>query len=123
VVSGAKDLVTIIEINSGGIEPDSHLNPNWISLHNSSMDQTCAQCHTTEDAGGTSDTSFCSNSACHGSAFTFAGFDAPALREILKDQIPTPPPAEVTNLSASPAYDSNIGASVEPVMASPRPAD
>jgi nitrate/TMAO reductase-like tetraheme cytochrome c subunit len=110
VASDAKDLVTTIEINSGGIEPDSHLNSNWISLHNSSLDQTCVQCHTTEDAGGTSDTSFCSNSACHGSVFTYAGFDAPALREILKDQIPTPPPAEVANSSSPPAYDSNIGA-------------
>lgn len=110
VVSDPKDLVTTIEINSGGIEPDSHLNPNWISLHNGSLDQTCVQCHTTEDAGGTSDTSFCSNSACHGSVFTYAGFDAPALREILKDQIPTPPPAEVASSSSPPAYDTNIGA-------------
>ena len=102
--------MTKIEINSGGVEPDTHLNPNWISLHNKSMDQTCAQCHTTEGAGGTSNTSFCSNSACHGSVFTFAGFDAPALREILKDQIPTPPPAESAVSSASPSYDTNIGA-------------
>ncbi|MBV5331537.1 hypothetical protein JZU69_03935, partial [bacterium] len=108
VVSGAKDLVTTIEINSGGVEPDTHLNPNWISLHNKSMDQTCAQCHSTEGAGGTSNTSFCSNSACHGSVFTFAGFDAPALREILKDQIPTPPPAE-TMQSGTSSYDANIG--------------
>ncbi len=110
VVSGAKDLVTTIEINSGGIEPESHLNSNWISLHNKSMDQTCAQCHSTEGAGGTSNTSFCSNSACHGSVFTFAGFDAPALREILKDQIPTPPPAETTTQSGTSSYDTNIGA-------------
>jgi nitrate/TMAO reductase-like tetraheme cytochrome c subunit len=110
VVTGAKDLVTKIEINSGGVEPDSHLNPNWINLHNKSMDQTCAQCHSTEGAGGTSNTSFCSNSACHGSVFTYAGFDAPALREILKDQIPTPPPAETMTSSASPSYDTNIGA-------------
>jgi nitrate/TMAO reductase-like tetraheme cytochrome c subunit/mono/diheme cytochrome c family protein len=112
VVTGEKDLVTKIEINSGGIEPDSHLNPNWISLHNKSMDQTCAQCHSTDGAGGTSNTSFCSNSACHGSVFTFAGFDAPALREILKDQIPTPPPAQTTTTSsptAASSYDTNIG--------------
>jgi mono/diheme cytochrome c family protein len=32
------------------------------------------------------------------------------LREILKDQIPTPPPAEVASSSSPPAYDSNIGA-------------
>jgi len=112
VVSGEKDLVAKIEINSGGVEPDTHLNPNWINLHNKSMDQTCAQCHTTEGAGGTSNTSFCSNSACHGSVFTYAGFDAPALREILKDQIPTPTPAPVkpATSSTSASYDSNIGA-------------
>ncbi len=117
IVTGPKDLVTRIEINSGGVEPDTHLNPNWINLHNKSMDQTCAQCHTTEGAGGTSNTSFCSNSACHGSVFTFAGFDAPALREILKDQIPTPTPVEKTPTpapSSSPSgpssYDANIGA-------------
>jgi mono/diheme cytochrome c family protein len=110
IVSGAKDLVTKIEINTSGIEPESHLNANWINLHNKSMDQTCAQCHSTEGAGGTSNTSFCSNSACHGSVFTFAGFDAPALREILKDQIPTPPPAEAAAPSSSPSsYETNIG--------------
>ncbi len=74
------------------------------------MDQTCAQCHTTEGAGGTSNTSFCSNSACHGSVFTFAGFDAPALREILKDQIPTPPPAKTETKPETSSYDTNIGA-------------
>ena len=110
IVTGPKDLVTRIEINSGGIEPDTHLNPNWINLHNKSMDQTCAQCHTTEGAGGTSNTSFCSNSACHGSVFTYAGFDAPALREILKDQIPTPAPATTTASSGPSSYDANIGA-------------
>jgi mono/diheme cytochrome c family protein len=116
IVSGPKDLVTKIEINSGGVEPDSHLNPNWMNLHNKSMDETCAQCHTTEGAGGTSNTSFCSNIACHGHVFTFAGFDAPALREILKDQIPTPTakPAVATATpsasSASSSYDTNIGA-------------
>ena len=110
IVSGPKDLVTKIEINSGGVEPDTHLNPNWINLHNKSINQTCAQCHSTADAGGTSNTSFCSNSACHGNVFTYAGFDAPALHEILKDQIPTPVPAETTVSSGPASYDSNIGA-------------
>jgi nitrate/TMAO reductase-like tetraheme cytochrome c subunit len=109
IVSGSKDLVTRIEINSGGVEPDSHINPNWISLHNNSINQTCSQCHTIQDMGGTSNTSFCSNSACHGSVFTFAGFDAPALRDILKDQIPTPPPAETATSSGPSSYDTNIG--------------
>jgi mono/diheme cytochrome c family protein len=110
VVTGSKDLVTKIEINSGGVEPGSHLNPNWINLHNKSIDQTCSQCHTIENMGGTSNTSFCSNSACHGTEFTFAGFDAPALRDILKDQIPTPPPAETATSSGPSSYDTNIGA-------------
>jgi hypothetical protein len=42
IVSDSKDLVTNIEINSGGVEPESHINPNWISLHNQSLDQTRA---------------------------------------------------------------------------------
>ena len=95
VVTGPQDFVTDIEISQGP-EPQSHLNPNWISLHNSAFDATCANCHTTGNAGGTDNTSFCSNSACHGSAWDFAGFDAPSLREILRSQLPptpTPMPA------------------------------
>jgi mono/diheme cytochrome c family protein len=42
--------------------------------------------------------------------FTFAGFDAPALREILKEQIATPAPVEKTTSSGPASYDSNIGA-------------
>ena len=91
VVAEDDDFVTNIEI-SHGLEPESHFNPNWISLHNQIFDQTCANCHTVEDMGGTSNTSFCSNSACHGNVYTYAGFDAPALREILADQLPEPDP-------------------------------
>jgi len=109
VVAGTEDFVTNIEI-SRGLEPESHLNPNWIGLHNQVFDQTCASCHKTDDPGGTSNTSFCSNSACHGSVFTYAGFDAPKLREILKSQLPEPvatqPPAPVVG---TPTYDANIG--------------
>jgi len=109
VVSGAEDFVTNIEIGRG-IEPESHLNANWISLHNQSINSTCANCHTTEDMGGTSNVSFCSNSACHGSVFTFAGFDAPKLREILKPQIPTPPPAPgLPPAPDNPTFDNYVG--------------
>jgi len=87
VVAEQYDFVANIEISLGP-EPESHLNPNWISMHHSVFDQTCQNCHTTEDAGGTSNTSFCSNSACHGSVFEYAGFDAPAMREILLEQMP-----------------------------------
>ena len=103
------DFVTNIEI-SRGPEPDSHRNANWISLHNQIFDQTCANCHTTADAGGTSNTSFCSNRSCHGTVYEFAGFDAPALREILKQQLPAPAPvAPVPNAAGNPTYDSFAG--------------
>jgi len=109
VVAGKQDFVVNIEINREP-EPESHLNPNWISLHNQAFDATCANCHTTDDLGGTSDTSFCSNSACHGNIYTYAGFDAPAMREILKDQLPpqpeTPP---LVPVDGTPTFDANIG--------------
>lgn len=108
IVAGAQDFVTKIEI-SRGPEPESHRNPNWISLHNQSVGSTCSACHTMEDAGGTSNTSFCSNSACHGNAFTYAGFDAPALRDILQAQIPAPAPTPTQGPPPeNPTYDGNI---------------
>ncbi|GAB4574630.1 MAG: hypothetical protein Kow0077_22170 [Anaerolineae bacterium] len=64
---------------STGLEPESHLDSTWISRHHNEFDRSCANCHTVENPGGTSDTSFCSNSACHGVRWKFAGFDAPAL--------------------------------------------
>jgi len=112
VVAGKDDFVADIEI-SRGPEPESHLNANWIALHNQVFDASCESCHTVEDAGGTSNTSFCSNSACHGSVFTYAGLDAPALREVLKDQMP-PPPVEVNPSDMeNPTYDSYVGALFE----------
>ena len=108
VVATSQDFVTSIEI-SRGPEPSSHLNPNWISLHNSTIDATCANCHTMGDPGGTSNTSFCSNSACHGTDFTYAGFDAPALRAILQPQLPvsTPEPTLVP-VNGIPTFNANI---------------
>ncbi|MEW6027927.1 MAG: NapC/NirT family cytochrome c [Chloroflexota bacterium] len=110
IVADEDSFVARIEI-SRGPEPESHLNPNWISLHNQVFDSTCANCHEAGDPGGTSNTSFCSNSACHGSVYTYAGFDAPKLREILQSQIPAPAPTE--SLPAVPenlTFDNFIGA-------------
>lgn len=108
VVAGPDKFVANVEI-SRGPEPDTHRNPNWISLHNKSIDSTCAACHTMGDPGGTSNTSFCSNSACHGNAFTYAGFDAPKLREVLQAQIPTPAPNPApAPVVGNPTYDANI---------------
>jgi hypothetical protein len=107
VVAGTEDFVADIQI-SRGPEPESHLNPNWIALHRDIFDASCEGCHTTEDPGGTSNTSFCSNSACHGNVYTYAGFDAPALREILQDQLP-PPPEPAAGDSENPTFDSYVG--------------
>jgi nitrate/TMAO reductase-like tetraheme cytochrome c subunit len=110
IVSSSEDFVTNIEI-SHGLEPESHFNANWISMHNEAIDATCSNCHTTEDPGGTSNTSFCSNSACHGTVYTFAGFDAPALREIIKAQLPPLVlEAPLTPPTGTPTFDNYIGA-------------
>ncbi len=92
VVAGEADFVINLEI-SRGLEPESHLSSNWIGMHRDVFDYTCENCHTIEDPGGISNTSFCSNSACHGSVFEYAGFDAPGLREIWLSQLPPPPPS------------------------------
>jgi len=108
VVVSAQDLVSRIEISRGS-EPNSHLNPNWIILHHNAFAATCSNCHTTGDPGGTSNTSFCSNSACHGSVFTYAGFDAPALRSILQAQLPTPVPSPtLAPVVGTPTFKVNI---------------
>lgn len=109
VVAGSDDFVTNIEI-SRGPEPESHLNPNWIAMHNQALGPSCSNCHSTKDPGGTSNTSFCSNSACHGTVFTFAGFDAPALREIIKNQLPPPEPTPaLPTLTGAPTYENYVG--------------
>ena len=108
VVATSKDFVAKIEI-SRGPEPQSHFNPNWISLHHNVFDATCRNCHTVADAGGTSNTSFCSNSACHGNTFKYAGFDAPSLRTILQSQLPAPTPAAtLAPVVGNPTFHANI---------------
>jgi hypothetical protein len=108
VVATSQDFVARIEI-SRGPEPQSHFNPNWISLHHNAFDATCSNCHTIKDAGGTSNTSFCSNSACHGTTFKYAGFDAPSLRTILQSQLPAPTPAATpAPVVGKPTFDANI---------------
>ncbi len=108
VVKGPNDFVADLEI-SRGPEPQTHLNPNWIGLHRNVFDQTCANCHDTKNAGGTDNSSFCSNSACHGSVWKYAGFDAPALREILQAQLPPTPTPQPLPSGGALTYDGAIG--------------
>ncbi len=108
VVAGTQDFVTNIEI-SRGLEPKNHLNPNWIVRHRTYLDDSCTACHTTADPGGTSNRSFCSNSACHGLAWDYAGLDAPGLAEIVEAQMPIPTATPVpTPVAGLPTYASTI---------------
>ena len=112
VVSDQSDFVANIEI-SRGPEPESHLDPNWIVLHRELFDNTCQNCHTTDNPGGSDNSSFCSNTACHGNVYTYAGFDAPRLRELLQSQIPPPPEPEVPPGERAPTFNNSIGAILE----------
>ncbi|MEI8131438.1 MAG: NapC/NirT family cytochrome c [Leptolinea sp.] len=107
--SDKNQLVTRLEISKGP-EPKSHGNTNWIMLHNQSMDNTCVNCHKMDDPGGVSNTSFCSNSACHGQKWDNVGFDAPKLRSILNASLPpTPTPiVKPTSESGKVTYESDI---------------
>jgi nitrate/TMAO reductase-like tetraheme cytochrome c subunit len=95
VVVAQEQAIAQIEV-SRGTEPGSHLNANWILLHKDAFNPTCSSCHTIADPGGTSNTSFCSNSGCHGNSWKYAGFDAPKVRKVLIEQLklvaPTPQP-------------------------------
>jgi nitrate/TMAO reductase-like tetraheme cytochrome c subunit/mono/diheme cytochrome c family protein len=108
VVAGPNDIVADIEI-SRGPEPESHRNANWIHLHNQVFDGTCANCHTIGNPGGTDNSSFCSNSACHGNVWKYAGFDAPGLRQAIQAQLP-PQPTPVPLPEGGPlTYKDTIG--------------
>ena len=98
VVSGPENFVTNIEV-SKGVEPSSHTNTNWITIHHEVVDNTCENCHTMDDPGGASNTSFCSNSGCHGQSWEYAGFNAPRLRQILGTMIEATPTQEPINIA------------------------
>jgi hypothetical protein len=80
-------------------EPESHIDSNWISRHRFEFDDTCAGCHDVSDPGGVSDTSFCGNSACHATEWTYAGLDATRIVEltnVLNADLPTYPESPLT---------------------------
>ncbi len=63
-------------------EPESHLDSNWLARHRFEFDQTCAACHDIANAGGSDNSSFCSNSACHATEWKYVGLNAPAIRKL-----------------------------------------
>jgi nitrate/TMAO reductase-like tetraheme cytochrome c subunit len=107
-VAGPSDFVAKVEIPRG-LEPQSHLNTNWIAMHNQVFDETCSDCHTTGNPGGTDNSSFCSNSACHGIDWKYASLDAPELRQTIIQTLPPTPTPSAINLTGPLTYDATIG--------------
>ena len=78
----AGDPRPVIPLEKTG-EPESHLDSNWIARHRYSFDETCIACHDVANPGGSDNSSFCSNSACHATEWKFVGLDAPKIRELV----------------------------------------
>ncbi len=76
----------VLSIDKPG-EPESHQDSNWLARHRYQFDETCVACHDVSNPGGTDNTSFCSNSACHAIKWKYVGLDAPAIRAMVE-----PPP-------------------------------
>ncbi|MEZ4616661.1 MAG: hypothetical protein R2867_14330 [Caldilineaceae bacterium] len=70
--------------------PDSHSSSLWLSEHRFEFDATCDDCHTIANAGGSDDSSFCSNSNCHARVWPYLNIDAPAVRELAAPVASTP---------------------------------
>jgi hypothetical protein len=75
-------------------EPESHRSTTWLSEHRYKFDASCASCHTVDNPGGSDNSSFCSNSACHGADWQFAGLDAPKIKDLAA---PPSKPAGIPN--------------------------
>jgi len=91
-----------------GPEPESHRDTAWLHRHRNEFDETCKLCHTVGTPGGTDNSSFCANSACHGVEWVYADLDAPGLAEQLGLDISPAPEAELTPESEL-SYQASIG--------------
>jgi nitrate/TMAO reductase-like tetraheme cytochrome c subunit len=87
-------------------EPDSHKSTTWLAEHRNQFDASCANCHTVNNPGGTDNSSFCSNSACHATQWKYASLDAPQLRSL-----GAPPKAPSTG--QPPAIPHPVGANTD----------
>jgi len=85
VVEG-EGVAPVLSVDNPG-EPASHKDSNWLARHRYVFDETCATCHTVSNPGGTDNSSFCSNGACHGTEWKFVGLNAPAISKLV-----APPP-------------------------------
>ncbi len=76
----------VLSLDKSG-EPESHLDSNWLARHRYEFNESCAACHDVGNPGGTDNTSFCANSACHATEWKFVGLDAPAIRELVEPPV------------------------------------
>jgi nitrate/TMAO reductase-like tetraheme cytochrome c subunit len=91
-----------------GQQPESHFSSTWIHVHRTEFDDSCAGCHTVSNPGGTDDSSFCSNSACHGTQWRYADLDAPGLAEVLAEPVSTPEAPAAPIGGDDPTYEDDI---------------
>ena len=80
-VAGPDQPLPAIPVSSA-IEPETHRSTTWLAEHRYRFDTSCESCHTVDNPGGSDNSSFCSNSACHASEWNYAGLDAPKVREL-----------------------------------------
>lgn len=98
-VASATTIEPVLPLATGN-QPESHFSTHWIAQHRFAFDQTCQACHTVENPGGTDNTSFCSNSACHGTAWEYAGLNAPGLSDLIQAQMPAPEEPQIAEAEA-----------------------
>ncbi|HMN30256.1 MAG TPA: hypothetical protein PKE45_19035, partial [Caldilineaceae bacterium] len=84
------EVLPVLSLGDGKM-PESHQSSLWISEHRFRFDATCDDCHTVSNPGGTTNTSFCSNSGCHARDWQYLQIDTPA---VLALSVPTEQPAE-----------------------------
>jgi len=80
-VAGPGQSLPAVQLPSS-TEPDSHHSTTWLAEHRYKFDATCENCHTVDNPGGSDNSSFCSNSACHGTDWQYVGLNAPQVRQI-----------------------------------------
>jgi len=79
--------------------PQSHQSTLWLAEHRFAFSYECATCHTVENAGGSDDSSFCSNSACHGREWKYIDFETAQIQQRVA---PPWPPAQTERPPAVP---------------------
>jgi len=94
-VAGPGQPLPAVSVAPAVAEPASHVSTTWLAEHRYKFDTTCAQCHKVDNPGGSDNSSFCSNSACHATQWKFAGLNAPNIREL--SQPPAVPSTGVPN--------------------------